>query len=233
MRHPLADNYRQGRDRLLDLGRSLDEAEGAIDSSACPGWSVKDLYAHLAGISTDILNGNTAEAATVAWADGHVADRRDRSLAEVLDEWAAAGPQVSDLMDSMGEVFPLELFLDQWTHEWDIRAALGERAAAAVDLAVIEHYLDHIAERLATDERGSDLPRLALAIDDRRLVIGGAEGDGQLTMSLFDFARVAMGRRSRTQLDAFERTVDDLEPYLPILVVWTINPEDVIDPVLR
>ncbi|MEM9131155.1 MAG: maleylpyruvate isomerase family mycothiol-dependent enzyme [Actinomycetota bacterium] len=233
MRHPLADTYRQGRQRLLDLGRSLGEDDGAVGSSACPDWSVKDIYAHLAGISTDILTGNTAEAATTAWADGHVVDRRERSLSGVLDEWAEAGPRVSELMESMGEVFPLELFLDQWTHEWDIRAALGARAEAEADLTTVEHYFDHIADRFATDERGRDLARLTVAVDDRTIIIGGAEGDGRLALSLFDFARVVMGRRSRAQLDAYERTIDDIEPYLPILVVWSINEFDVIDPVRR
>ncbi len=232
MRHPLTDTYRQGRGKLLELGRDLTEAEGATGSSACPAWTVKDLYAHLAGISTDILTGNTAEAATTHWADGHVADRADRSLAEVLDEWASAGPQVSELMESMGEVFPLELFLDQWTHEWDIRAALGERAAAVPDLVTPEHYFDHIADRFSTDERGRDLPRLLVAVDDREIAIGDLDGTDRVAMSLFEFGRVVMGRRSRAQLDALGGAVD-LGPYLPILVVWSVNAVDVIDPVRR
>jgi len=40
-----------------------------VKTSACPTWSIKDVYAHLAGIASDILAGNTEGAATEAWAD--------------------------------------------------------------------------------------------------------------------------------------------------------------------
>ncbi len=217
---------------MLELGRELTTLEGEFMTTACPLWSVKDVYAHLAGISTDILSGNTSEAATVAWADGHVADRKGRSLKDVLDEWATAGPEVSNVMETAGEAFPLELFLDQWTHEWDVRAALGAQAAIVADTGVWEHYRDELMERLANDAATTEMGRLTVEVDGRRFDIGTGAELGEVSFTMFEFARIVMGRRSRRQLAAFEWPDGDLEPHIGVLVRWSVAEIDVDDPVI-
>ena len=231
--HPLAGTYRSERGELLALGRSLDEATAATKTTACPAWSIKDVYAHLAGIATNIVEGNTEGAATEAWADGHVADRLDRSLTEVLDEWESAGNQVSEVMEAAGEFFPFQLFVDQWTHGWDIRATVGESAAARADLTVYRHFLNDFFENM--DGRvPQDLAALTLQIDDTPHVIGEGPSVGTLVLDLFEYARISMGRRSLAQLLAlpWPDGIDDPMPYINTLVVWSINGQDVIEPVI-
>lgn len=228
MRHPLTDHHTDGRLRLLALAEELTEADGSIRTTACPAWSVKDVYAHLAGISTDILSGNTAEAATEAWADGQVTDRREKTLAEVVEEWRTAGAEVSGLMEQMGQAFPLELFVDQWTHEWDVRSALGPRAAAQPDNSIYEHYFDEFGAIIGADAGG--LGTLTVEVNGRSFSIGDGEPVGTLALSMFEFARITMGRRSIAQLEKLRWPVDDYEPYLSHLVRWSVADRDVVDP---
>ncbi len=231
MRHPLTDEYREGRERLLALAADLSESDGGITTTACPEWSVKDVYAHLAGIATDIVAGNTSEAATPGWADGHVRDRTQRTLAEVAAEWAEAGAEVSKVMSEFGDAFPIELFVDQWTHEWDVRSALGERAAARPDLSVYEHYLDRFGEVV-----NADLPagtaRLVLDFGHRQLTVGDGPEAGTMPLALFEFARITMGRRSAAQLASLPWPVENASIYTDALVRWSVNPHDVYDPAL-
>lgn len=236
MKHSLADAYRAERNELLALGRTLTTEQAASVTTACPAWSVKDVYAHLAGIATNIVEGDTEGAATEAWADGHVRDRLERGMAEVLDEWQAAGDQVSDVMDEAGDFFPFQLFVDQWTHGWDIRATLGSAAAATPDLAVYELYLDEFFQGLQSNNV-SGMPGLSLMVTydsgHHAIVLGDAPPVGSLKLSLFEYARISMGRRSLGQLNAlpWPQAITDPTPYIDQLVVWSVNEHDVIDPI--
>ena len=91
MRHPLADTYAEGRERLLQLAAELSDAEAATRSTACPEWSVKDIYAHLAGIATDILAGNTIAMSTFEF--GRISmGRRSMTQLRLLD-WPVPDPR--------------------------------------------------------------------------------------------------------------------------------------------
>ena len=232
MRHPLTDTYRNGREQLLELGRSLMPSEGDIMTTACPAWSVKDVFAHLAGISTDIMTGNTEGAATEAWADGHVAARVDRSLADVLDEWSTAGPEVSNVMEEAGEAFPFQLFVDQWTHEWDIRAALGAQASAESDDSVFTHFLSEFDAVMSADGAEQGLDRLTLEIDGQRLEVGTGAHLGEVSLTTFEFARISMGRRSRRQLMELDWPDGDMSAHIDVLVRWSVAEFDVHDPII-
>jgi aminoglycoside phosphotransferase len=51
--------------------------------------------------------------------------RRHLSLSEVLDEWEANGPAMDQLVASLGDAMDPRLFIDEWTHEQDVRGTLG------------------------------------------------------------------------------------------------------------
>lgn len=236
MRHPLTDVYAASRNQLIELGRTLSDEQASTMTTACPAWSVKDVYAHLAGISADILSNNTEGAATEPWADAQVAKRADLSLSEVLGEWAETGPQVSEVMDAFGDQFPFQLFIDQWTHVWDVRAALapalGDAVAHSPDPAVMEFCLDNLGAAIETAGREAALPAITIDVDGREFTLGVGDSAGTLQLSLFEFGRIVMGRRSAAQLAALRWPVEDPEGYYQALVVWSVADRDVIDPVL-
>ncbi len=234
MRHPLTDDYQQEREMLLTLGRGLSDAQAAKRTEACPAWSVKDIYAHLAGISTDIVNDNTEGAATPEWADGHVAARAEDGLEAILDEWTIAGAQVSETMEHFGSAFPFQLFLDQWTHAWDIRSALGPEAAAEPDTSTFDHYLDDLLDTIAKSAVERGVACLTYQVAGRRRDAGVGEPVGTLALSSFEFARACMGRRSRNQLVAWPWPVapsdDFVDGHIEALVFWSVAETDIIDP---
>jgi uncharacterized protein (TIGR03083 family) len=232
MRHALTDVYREERAELIALGRSLSDEQAATMTTACPEWSIKDVYAHLAGISTDIMSGNTENAATEAWADGHVADRLDRSLTDVLDEWDESGQGVLQTMEEAGGFFPFQLFVDQWTHHWDIRATLGDAARETPDLRTIDFVMPNLVEAMVA-RSPSGVPAITVSAGDASVTLGDGEPAGELALDRFEFARLSMGRRSQAQIDALSwpAGATDVAPYVQALVLWSVNEHDVIDPV--
>src|SRR5436305_6232427 len=127
--------YAEGRARLTDLLASADPQQHAARVPGCPQWAVRDVIAHVTGVCADVLAGNIAGVGTEEWTAAQVAERKDRSLPEILAEWSEVAPQV----EAMAQHFP-DRTAEQWeldltTHEQDIRGALGRpgaRGAAGV-----------------------------------------------------------------------------------------------------
>src|SRR5262245_55864456 len=87
--------------RLRELGP---DAVADLPVAACPQWTVKNTISHLAGVAADVLAGNLEGVATDPWTAAQVDARRERSLADILDEWEADDPQVEAMSDAFGEV---------------------------------------------------------------------------------------------------------------------------------
>src|SRR5437763_12958509 len=96
----IAETYAEGRQRITDLVREAGDRGAATPVPTCPGWTVQDVVAHLTGVCADVLAGNVADVATDPWTDAQVKARRDRSIDEVLAEWADVAPQVAAFAES-------------------------------------------------------------------------------------------------------------------------------------
>jgi len=140
----------------------------------CPEWSTKDVIAHLAGITTDILTGNLEGAATTEWADGHVSNRRDQDMATVCNEWETNGPQIDNILRELGNQIDQKFYIDALTHEWDFRQA--NSLAAKPDMRYIAHNWEFLTAEI-TDQDGELAP-----------------------VDPFTLFRSVLGRRSRSQI---------------------------------
>jgi len=80
------------RTRLIELGRSLDDAQAAAMVAACPKWTVKDAFAHLVGNNADGIAGRMDGVTQDWWTQRQVDERSGHTLAEVLDEWDELSP---------------------------------------------------------------------------------------------------------------------------------------------
>ena len=101
----IADAYRATRARVRAL---LDTAPpGATDHvvPACPEWTVHDVVAHLAGVSTDLVEGRLDGIASDEWTGAQVERARGRSVAALLDEWDANGAEVDTMADALPAAF--------------------------------------------------------------------------------------------------------------------------------
>ena len=217
--------YSETRERMTGLLRGLDETAATTIVPACPEWTVQQLAAHAVGVSADILAGNTAGAGTNAWTEVQVSARAGRSLAELADEWDEIGPQVDAAL--AGGLLPAQAVFDQVTHEHDLRGAIGQPGSR-----------DHeaVAIGLSFLEAAWPFVMASYQIPPIRIVTGGADmvvgDDPQVTLELtrFEALRALTGRRSLTQLAAYNWDTDPA-PWFPAFTwgPFAVTPIDLDD----
>jgi uncharacterized protein (TIGR03083 family) len=221
----VATLYRTTRGHLLELARTLDDARARLAVPALPGWTVKDAYAHLTGLSADILDGRMDGAGEPAWTARQVAERADHSLDEVCTEWAERGLQLDEWLRARDEA-PMFVAYDVWSHEQDILAALGQRGERDD-----ERVQDLAAAALAAfDERfiAEGVPPLRVVGDQVECILG--EGEPAVTLHIDDYElmRILFGRRSRSQIEAADWDGDEAA-YVDHLHLFALPVHDLVD----
>jgi uncharacterized protein (TIGR03083 family) len=151
------------------LVRGLDDTQW-VQPTCCEGWSVRDVAAHVTGTLADVVNGRFDGLGTAEVTEREVAERRDKTPAQMADElvecrklaldiaagidetlWESPGP--TDAISTFG--WGVEsLWFDTYMHANDIRAALGQQPQPGTGLrACISHVgsvLDQDGWRAAT-----------------------------------------------------------------------------------
>lgn len=206
----LAAEYREARRRMTEIGRDLSAADVDTNVAACPAWSVKGLYSHVTGIAVDLGSGNSPKGDTQAWVDRQVAERDERSLSSIIDEWNDAAPA----FEAMIEGAPAALWgltYDLVVHEHDLRTAVGrpgDRSSRGVRVAA------ELGLRLVKgDLAKAGLPAFRAVIDGTEFVVGVGEPELELRASAFDCLRLLGSRRTIDELRVADFT-GDLDRYL-------------------
>ncbi|HLC40086.1 MAG TPA: maleylpyruvate isomerase family mycothiol-dependent enzyme [Methylomirabilota bacterium] len=110
-RAEIIESYNRERDALLDVIKRVDASVWA-KPSPCPGWSTKDLVAHMATSATALatyvqwmLEGrpNQGKAALDARNETGVQERRARSLGELVNELKTSHQRNIDLLLSLSD----------------------------------------------------------------------------------------------------------------------------------
>ena len=233
--------YAEGRGRITELVSGLPPEQAVVPVPTCPQWSVHDVVAHLAGVCTDVLEGRIDGVASDPWTAAQVDARRDRSMAELVEEWSTAAPQV----EAMAEFFPgrvgTQWVLDLTSHEHDLRCALD--APGARDSEAVAMGLEFMIGGFAATVVSAGLPPLEVRAGEQSWVVGGegstdleallmgaepplntgVEPQGSVEASAFEWFRALTGRRSLDQIRAFKWSVDP-EPYLPAFTFGPFRP---------
>jgi hypothetical protein len=221
--------YRDTCARLLELGRTLGEEQGRMTVPATPEWTVKDAYSHLAGAAADLLAGNLEGVTTDPWTEAQVLARRDMNLTEVLDEMESLGEAMESVIESFGDAMDIRLFIDQWTHEQDIRATVG--VAGGVDSPIVAKASPGMAEGWTRRVAKAGLAPLVVELDGEIHAVDGEEATAvRLAVDGYEAMRVGLGRRSRAQLSRLQWSgTGDPSPYFELLVFFSIADRDVLD----
>lgn len=205
-----AAEYRASRERMVDLVAHVDESTAATPVGACPAWTVKDLFAHVTGIATDLATGNLPQGDTQAWVDRQVAERRGIGLDAVIEEWTSIAPAFEAMIDERPRRW-WGLTYDTVVHEHDLRSALavgGARQSAGVALAA-RYGLRLVAGDLVAGGLGA----VEVVIDGELLVVGEGEVRLRVEGTAFEILRTLGSRRTLDEVAATV-TAGDLEVVL-------------------
>lgn len=220
----VSEAYRLSRAQLVDQAAGLDESQAGAPVPATPGWSVKDAYAHLTGVTADVLAGRMDDAGSPAWTARQVAERSDCSLAQICDEWAGRAEAFDAWLAEAGDPAMFCVY-DVWTHQQDIQGALG------LD-GVRDDRLEFLLERalIAFDDRlrRAAGPAIRIHGESQDRVIGAGETSVELRSGDYEIMRLLFGRRSRRQVDQWYWH-GDWEPCLDHLHLFDLAEVSLID----
>ncbi|MDZ7732414.1 MAG: maleylpyruvate isomerase family mycothiol-dependent enzyme [Acidimicrobiia bacterium] len=222
----IVDIYRETRARLCGLGRELTDDEAASPCPATPEWTVKDVYAHQAGVAADILAGRLEGVATDPWTARQVAARRDLTLADVLDEWDGNAPALEELLANLGDAVDPRLLIDLWTHEQDVRHAVDRPGGR--DSSAARYAWEPLVDGLDAAIRHAGLDALELRTGEATVVVGGDTATATVEVPRYELLRASLGRRSPAQMRAWAWRGDP-EPYLAVLPQFGPRDDDLVE----
>jgi uncharacterized protein (TIGR03083 family) len=215
--------YRDTRNRIIDLVAGCSPAQWEQVVPHCPGWTVRQTLAHLAGVADDGIHGNMEGVTTEPWTAAQVDKRASLSGLEIIEEWKFSGPFIDGRATEVGLQLA-QLLFDTIAHEHDLRFALSAPGARNSDgmLVALAFANRVLAPRsadaginlqvLVDDPTGGSgvvhaMPTVATATVLRPLT---------LRTTLFDFIRMSGSRRSLSQIHAMDWS-DDPTPILAML----------------
>jgi uncharacterized protein (TIGR03083 family) len=241
----LADVYEDVRRELSELVTHVSDDERATPVPATPGWSVRDVVAHLAGDAACLIVGDYPreffesfgdDAAVVTlnrWTSGHVSARANWSIQEIIDEWEKSAAVLTQMM--RGETsWPNDipffadrvLITDIGVHQHDIYGALGiarDREGPPVRIGVAG-YIAILDMRLRSDEG----PALRLEVGHKERIVGGDEPATTLRSDRFELFRALSGRRSPDQVKGYDWDGNP-DPFLMYFYPYGVRTEALIE----
>jgi uncharacterized protein (TIGR03083 family) len=206
-----ADAYATVHDRICSL---VNEDVAGAPVPTCPGWTVKDVIAHLAGCLSAYRSGNPQETLGPGWGDRAVKAREHLSLEECITEW---NELVNDPGDAFESRFGPVAVADVVAHEHDIRAAL-DSPGARDDENIVPAVLMGLSF-LGNKPEAQQLPALRVITEDIDQSVGQEKPIATLRTSTFELFRTIHGRRSVDQVRAMNWEGDP-EPWIPLLFLF-------------
>jgi uncharacterized protein (TIGR03083 family) len=205
--------YGMVRERVQALVAGTPPEALDAPAPATPKWTAKDVLSHMVGLCDDVLARRLDGVTTEPWTDAQVLARRDRTPQELLDEWTALAPEFEAGVAQLPPVIAGQILFDTFTHEHDIRHAIGAPGGRDGDaLALVFQWLVDVRS-------ASGAPALRFETEAGTVVAGDGEPATTITASRFELVRATTGRRSASEMAAYGW---DPEPDPPLLVAAPI-----------
>ncbi|MFG2354325.1 maleylpyruvate isomerase family mycothiol-dependent enzyme [Streptomyces sp. NPDC048521] len=119
------------RDALIPMLRSRPDADFALPTTACPGWSVRDVLAHCSAALRRVVESRFERGVFSPESnDRDIAERAHWSNARVVDELERGMTEAGPVIAEAGGVLDM-IALGEWVHAGDVREVLGEPGAYA------------------------------------------------------------------------------------------------------
>jgi hypothetical protein len=213
----IARHYQQTRERIIATlaGPGVD---WNAPVPACPGWSARDVVAHLTAVAEDWFDGTLTGPPTDDQTAAQVARFDGCDQAGIIAAWTAAAERLDKYAETAGVAPPLG---DIACHEHDVRGAIDRSGAR--DSEAVWHASDQLLTILQTP-----VP-LRIVVEDADYRTGPDGGhEIRLRSTRFETLRWRTGRRSRAQLAAMDWS-EDPAPVLDHLYLFGPSDSDVIE----
>jgi uncharacterized protein (TIGR03083 family) len=209
--------YRETRRRVTELIMSLpsDELERMVP--ACPEWSLKDLFGHLAAIATDVVGGRWDGHGSREWTSRQVEERRAKSVEEITREWEESGAQLEAALDGLHPAVGGGVNGDAVTHEQDARGAV--RRPGGTDSAGFAIALDSYTRFFGKRLKNAGMPAVEVTAGETSWVAGNGDPVISVAAEPFEMLRSLTGRRTREQIRGLEWSGDP-ERYLDLFSMY-------------
>lgn len=213
----LADDlYQETRARISGLLTDTTAFHRPV--ATCPGWSVRDVVAHMTAVAQDWADGSLSGAPTDEQTAEHVARFAGLDNTQLLGAFSGASARLHELAESSRLEPPLG---DIACHEHDIRAAIDRPGAR--DAQSVRWTADRLLTMLTPP-----VP-LRVIVEDGEYRSGPPEGNEiVLRTTFFESLRWRTGRRSPAQLAQMDWS-DDPAPVLDHLCLFGPAAQDVIE----
>jgi uncharacterized protein (TIGR03083 family) len=206
--------YRAKRRELLDLVRPLDAEQLATVVPATPAWTVKDVVAHLVGITAD-LNARRFDAPDAdTWTARQVEARRSASVADLEAEWEGEADRFEEGLRLLGYELGSHYVGDLLQHSQDVREALGwDDVEDDLALAVaLDFYVDFFSQALVGKGTGAVVVRVGV----EAWTAGAGDVVATVTAERLPLFRAFGGRRPEAEVRSF-RWTGDVDRVLPFV----------------
>ncbi|MFJ5777543.1 maleylpyruvate isomerase family mycothiol-dependent enzyme [Streptomyces sp. NPDC093094] len=161
------------RDVFVPLLRARPDADFAVATAACPGWSVRDVLAHCSSALMRVVESRfEKDVFSPGCNDRDIAERAEWSNQRVVDELERGMTEAGPAIAAAGGVLDM-VALGEWVHAGDVREALGEPGAYAG--AGLPHALSLLA--WVTRQKGHVPLHADLDDADEPLLLGEVSGD--------------------------------------------------------
>lgn len=211
--------YAGKRHEMVDLMRSLSDADLATMVPATPAWSVRDVLSHVVGIPADLNAQRFDVVDPDEWTARQVFERRDRSVDELAEEWEREGPRFEEGLRLFGYEIGSHYVGDLLQHTADVRHAVGLGILADDEaLAVgLDFYLSEFDRALTSSQRGT----VVVAVPGEEWAVGAGPVVGSLRASRFEAFRALGGRRTESQLRAMDWSAG-IDAVLPVVSAYPL-----------
>ena len=186
--------YVEAHRSFIYLFESLTSIERELAVPCLPGWSVRDVLSHVAGIADDVVSGNAMATTAPEWTAAQVDRWRETDTIELMGQWKGQVNDVGAVLAATREVRPA---IDCHMHEHDIRQAAGKPGPRDTEVISI------VARGLRRLEAGR--PVLIELTDGEPIQSAGDGSSITLrNVSTFEVARSRLGRRSLTKFLSYD-----------------------------
>lgn len=210
-------HYRTSRERFTAFIRELSPDELATAVPSCPGWSVRDVLGHVAGITDDALHGRIKGIPDDVQTAEQVERSAQFSVDELIMRWETQSLDFQAVLTSVGpSIAPAAI--DVAAHEQDIRGALGKPGSRYN--ATIAWALPMMVYGFTRRLEKAGLPPVRVEVEGDVLAEGVPDGL-VLRISQHEAFRSLLGRRSWEQVATCDWSGD---PGAVLRVFFTFGP---------